>query len=190
MARRAPYCRYCYTQGHTKASCPSKKKFIEDNPHSWLAENAKRKCSYCHNKGHTRPKCPDFQEKIRQKRIHVLELRQKICDYLSEIGISPGALVKTEVWSYAQGNGTWIIVPAIVKGIMWEKISSANDDYIQVLIPSLSEERAIRFPQNYELSHHYSSTKIISPTNLEHSKKYNLKRMRETDELVLKNIKK
>lgn len=188
MARRSPYCRYCYTQGHTQANCPSKKRFIEDNPDSWLAENAKRKCSFCHNKGHTRPKCPDFQERIRQKKIHVLETRQKICDYLSESGISPGALLKAEVWSYSKG--TWLKVPMIVKGIMWDRISSVSEEYIQVFIPFLSEEGVVRMPQNYDLNIHYSGTEIISPANVECSKKYNLKHMRETDELVLKTIKK
>lgn len=65
-------CGWCYKEGHNKASCPERKKWIQENPDSAAARSEKRKaerraeiqakggrkCSYCSERGHTARTCP------------------------------------------------------------------------------------------------------------------------------------
>lgn len=95
-------CSYCYNKGHNRRSCPELKKFIEENPDSWRAVQAreskkrasKRKCSWCDNTGHNLRTCPwrkDIQENGPALIQKVNKLHQHI---VAKRGSARGALLR------------------------------------------------------------------------------------------------
>ena len=186
-ARRQSMCRYCYTYGHTKRTCPQIKQIVKDNPNSYLADNLKRKCSYCRAEGHTKVKCPDYLEKKRQHNINILEVRNNLCLVLSELGIAPGALIKAEFYMPDKdGIRRWVKAPAIVTNIRWDSATKIYDDIVEVVNPVNSLVSNTRCPKHHMLKDTYSEAEVLSPVSQASAKQYNETLMNKFNETVLK----
>ena len=97
-------CSHCYQSGHNKTSCPELKKAWEENPDSyygrqWAAiqarKNKPKKCSYCGEEGHTRAGCPTANKHKAQFQMDLNLWRQALVKWMKEIGLGPGALVRS-----------------------------------------------------------------------------------------------
>ena len=95
-------CGHCYAKGHNQRTCPSLKKYIEENPNSWRATAYKRSkeaskarsCSYCDESGHNRRTCSTLKSDIRRTKQVNSFWCTKLADYMKEEGLGIGALVK------------------------------------------------------------------------------------------------
>jgi len=105
-------CSYCYQKGHNRRTCPELKKFIEENPDSWRAVQArdakarasKRKCSWCNQSGHNARTCPvkaEMTRVVKQNNDVTSEIAQKI---LTRFGIGRGAVVRFDEYGGERGN--------------------------------------------------------------------------------------
>lgn len=186
-ARRQSMCRYCYGVGHTRRTCPQVKEIIKQNPNSYLAETQKRHCSYCRQEGHTKVKCVQYAEKKRQHNIQILETRSNICTALTELGIAPGALVRTEMYVRNPVNGkSWVVAPAIVNRVLWEKVVKVYEDGLEVINPIDGGTTTVRFPKHQVMGENYSDTVMLSPASKEYAKQYNENGMYSNNDKVLK----
>ena len=104
-------CSYCYNTGHNRRSCPELKKFIEENPDSWRAVQAKqakerasnRKCGWCGQKGHNARTCPHKKE-VYSEGIKLLKKVNKAYALLAaQRGVGKGTLVSRRS-SYGNGK--------------------------------------------------------------------------------------
>ena len=186
-ARRQSMCRYCYTYGHTKRTCPKVKEYVKENPNSYLAHEQKRKCSYCRQEGHTKIKCPDWLEKKRQHNIQILENRSNICLALSDLGVAPGALIKAEFYTPDKdGIRRWIKSAGIVTNIRWDSTTKIYDDLIEVINPVTNLVSTARCPKHHLLKDTYSEIEVLSPVSQASAKEYNERLMNKTNETVIK----
>ena len=186
-ARRQSMCRYCYTYGHTKRTCPKIKQIVKDNPSSYLADTQKRKCSYCRAEDHTKVKCPDYLEKKRQHNIQILETRNNICLALSDLGIAPGALIRAEFYmADKDGQRRWIKSAGIVTGVRWETATKIYEDIIDIVNPANSVASTGRCPKHHLLKDTYSEIEVLSPVSQASAKEYNERLMNKTNETVIK----
>lgn len=103
--RREVHCGWCGQKGHNQRSCPAKKEYIEKNPNTYTAKQAKsvkervkwrakhRTCSYCGNSGHNRQTCPTLKKDIE----FVQKKNQKFMRYVKQsfkdIGLGVGTLI-------------------------------------------------------------------------------------------------
>ena len=63
-------CSWCHKKGHNRRSCPELKKYAEENPDGWAAQQLKRskqsaqnrRCRYCGEQGHNRRSCPTLKQ--------------------------------------------------------------------------------------------------------------------------------
>ena len=109
-------CSYCYNTGHNRRSCPKLKKYIEENPDSWRAIQAKeskkrasnRRCSWCNETGHNARTCP-WRKDIQENGPALIQKVNKLYAALSgQRGVGRGALVKHNGW----GGGVRIVTRA------------------------------------------------------------------------------
>tara|TARA_R100000808_G_C2125635_1_gene135967 strand:- start:399 stop:1157 length:759 start_codon:yes stop_codon:yes gene_type:complete len=103
--RREVHCGWCGEKGHNQRGCPHKKEYIEKNPNTYTAKQAKsvkervkwrakhRTCSYCGNSGHNRQTCPTLKKDIE----FVQKKNQKFMRYVKQsfkdIGLGVGTLI-------------------------------------------------------------------------------------------------
>tara|TARA_Y100000593_G_C4239342_1_gene301282 strand:+ start:208 stop:966 length:759 start_codon:yes stop_codon:yes gene_type:complete len=103
--RREVHCGWCGQKGHNQRGCPAKKEYIEKNPNTYTAKQAKsvkervkwrakhRTCSYCGNSGHNRQTCPTLKKDIE----FVQKKNQKFMRYVKQsfkdIGLGVGTLI-------------------------------------------------------------------------------------------------
>ena len=103
--RREVHCGWCGQKGHNQRSCPAKKEYIEKNPNTYTAKQAKsvkervkwrakhRTCSYCGNSGHNRQTCPTLKKDIE----FVQKKNEKFMRYVKQsfkdIGLGVGTLI-------------------------------------------------------------------------------------------------
>ena len=122
-------CSYCYNTGHNKTTCPVLKTRIEKlrltEPESWrvisydrdqkrLKESRERAvrnrvCSFCDRAGHNRRGCPAFKAVKQASYEANRELRPAILEYMTRIGLAPGALmVRSESdYDYEKRRHVW-----------------------------------------------------------------------------------
>ena len=95
-------CSYCYNTGHNRSSCPKLKKFIEENPDSWRAVQArdakarasKRKCSWCGNTGHNARTCP-WRKDVQENGPALIEKVNKLHQHIvAKRGCARGSLLR------------------------------------------------------------------------------------------------
>ena len=128
------YCSWCWGKGHNAASCPERKKHIQENPDSYEAKreakklerrkNRKqttRKCSFCRKPGHTTKTCMLKKTIHQHYRSLTSVYRRKVLEEMCIMGFGVGALVNVHV----QSNQEPIL--AMVKDIKWNRISPASD---------------------------------------------------------------
>jgi len=131
MSKR--YCSWCWGVGHNSATCPGKKKHIEDNPYSYEAKreakklerrkNRKqttRKCGFCRKPGHNAKTC-HTKKTIQEKYAGLCSAyRRKVLEEMCVMGLGVGALV-----NFTPRNSDPIL--AIVKDIHWDRVYPASD---------------------------------------------------------------
>ena len=190
--RRTVTCRWCYASGHNSSGCPAKKTYIKDNPDSWIAtreaQKGGKKCSYCHNAGHTRTTCAEYKEAIRVIRLNVMENREKICYALTDMGLAPGSVVKTEVYERNKG---WHTTLCLVEGILWENFceqSGASGNPLEVSSLLSNQKHHVYLPRySGAIEIWGTSCEIISSCSKEFAAKYNRQMMEQTNEKALNN---
>ena len=95
-------CSYCYTRGHTRRTCPTLDRHIQDNPDGYearkrqreLANKKPRKCSYCSEPGHTKRTCGTLKSDRMQMRARISDWRKRYLDNCLTTGFAPGTLLK------------------------------------------------------------------------------------------------
>ena len=128
------YCSWCWGKGHNAASCPERKKHIQENPDSYEAkrEAAKlerrknrkktpRKCGFCRKPGHNAKTChakKTIQEKYRGL---CSAYRRKVLEEMCVMGLGAGALV------VFNPRGAEKPILALVEDIKWDRIFPASD---------------------------------------------------------------
>ena len=128
------YCSWCWGKGHNAASCPDRKKHIQENPDSYEAkrEAAKlerrksrkktpRKCGFCRKPGHNAKTChakKTIQEKYRGL---CSAYRRTVLEEMCVMGLGAGALVSFKP------RGAEKPILAMVEDIKWHKIYPASD---------------------------------------------------------------
>ena len=145
-------CSYCYNTGHNKTTCPVLKTRIEKlrltEPESWrvisydrdqkrLKESRERAvrnrvCSFCDRAGHNRRGCPAFKAVKQASYEANRELRPAILEYMTRIGLAPGALmVRSESdYDYEKRRHVWATKHYIVTHINWENLNfNFSDDW-------------------------------------------------------------
>ena len=129
------YCSWCWGKGHNSASCPDRKKHIQENPDSYEAkrERAKvarrkarkqtaRKCGFCKKTGHNVKTCI-LKETIHSKFTALNSVfRRTVLEQLCTQGLGVGALVM-----FKPHNGTSDPVLAVVRDINWDNIHAGSD---------------------------------------------------------------
>jgi len=104
-------CNWCGQRGHNRRGCPSKKKFIRENPDGYEARRDERsrervkasaqnrRCSYCKVKGHNRQTCTA----LKKDKVYASKKNKKFVGIVKEamiqIGLGVGALVSKEHWN-------------------------------------------------------------------------------------------
>ena len=109
MARR---CGHCYKPGHNRRTCPSLKKYIQNNPDGNTAKveerrkknYSTRRCKYCGETGHNRRGCSVL--KADKQKVYRLNSRFKLAlfSYMKEKGIGVGTLVRLDQFTTAKRN--------------------------------------------------------------------------------------
>ena len=127
-------CSSCWQRGHNKAGCPDLRERMEqrlkNDPDDWRANNyfdkkkrsSKRTCSYCNNAGHNRKTCKELKYAMQATAERASEWRHAALEYLKNLGLGVGALVKYDKWR--EGNAQY----AIVTSIVWEGLDHRLSD--------------------------------------------------------------
>jgi len=131
------YCSWCWGKGHNSASCPDRKKHIQENPDSYEAkrEAAKvarrklfarklnaRKCGFCKKTGHNVKTCT-LKKTIHSKFTALNSVfRRAVLEQLCLQGMGVGALVM-----FKPHNGTSDPILAVVREIVWEGIHVGSE---------------------------------------------------------------
>ena len=189
--RRPSTCRWCFATGHNSNGCPKKKEYVQANPNSWVAieakEKAKKTCSWCRISGHTRATCEELKEYTRLARIRVLENREKIYNGLIELGIGPGTLVKTD--TYDSRLYTWSKSLCLVESVVWEDLCDSRGVRYVLKVRSFHDQRESIVPlprHDNAFDNPYSSdTVMVSPISAEAARLYNHKMKESTAEIAL-----
>ena len=166
-------CSHCYENGHNRTGCPALKERMKerlaDNPDDWRAKEyfAKkaRLCGYCKRTGHNRKTCPEAKE-VKHRFIEKnVELRAEALNWLKEVGLGIGTLVKYSYWSRTSYETRQAM--GLVKNIRWDNIktqagrphSTFSDSTISFLdcVPVDSMDES-------ELSTHYTAALEIVST--------------------------
>jgi len=113
--KRTVHCSYCYNTGHNRRGCPDLKKFIKENPDSYVAKRAEsrkasqrpRKCSYCATPGHTRRTCEKFKTNRQIFIDDALLYRRAFKAWADKVGLGIGALVEYEGVQHIDRDGNW-----------------------------------------------------------------------------------
>ena len=119
------HCGHCYQEGHNRRSCPKLKEYCENNPDSWTAKRQAqsaargkvRRCSYCNLKGHNRRSCVTLKSDKATYATKAAEWRADFAEWVAEIGLTPGALIKVQ-GQYGYGGGV-----RIVSGFRWTALN-------------------------------------------------------------------
>ena len=104
-------CTWCGQRGHNRRGCPSKKKYIRENPDSYEARSdtnqkrrvkaqaQNRRCSYCKVKGHNRQTCTA----LKKDKVYASKKNKKfvgiVRQAMEQIGLGVGALVSKIHWN-------------------------------------------------------------------------------------------
>ena len=194
--KRTVTCRWCYQQGHNSNGCPQKKNYVANNPNSWAAEQEQkrlenikhRSCTYCKGEGHNRKSCETLKEDMRIKRINVLENRLNVCNIISEMGVAPGSLVRSEIWT----NNGYDRPIFLITDIAWEDISTTTGaDGLYVKAQHIKDGKAhyIHFPPDRVLRNEWREyTAMVSPVDKEFASRWNHSKMEQTNEAALKKV--
>lgn len=106
-------CRWCGPNGHNRATCANRLKYIQDNPASWEARvhrenmnagNNRRaaKCSWCNSKEHNKRTCNHLVDDIIALTKKNANYRKHLLEFCKNKGIGIGALVKmNDIWGYS-----------------------------------------------------------------------------------------
>ena len=111
--RRVSRCGYCGKRGHNRATCVKLKQFIERNPQSTVAIQAKRKekkkkarkairqeeghrryCGYCRGTGHNKRTCPQQQIDRTNVAQRNREFRKNFIKVCEKAGFGLGTLIE------------------------------------------------------------------------------------------------
>ena len=135
--RRSPTCRFCYTKGHTRRSCPSlaakaieatakpveQRDYHENRAITLQERNARnatepRKCSYCSETGHNRNGCKSLKSDIVRLTDLNRRWKQHIASWLAAdtCPLKVGALMSYKTW---QGYEYTLIMTGI-NPAFWE----------------------------------------------------------------------
>jgi len=127
------YCSWCWRVGHNSATCPERKKHINDNPHSFEAEreakklerrkNRKqtaRKCGFCKKPGHNAKTCHTKKETHSRYSTLTSAYRRVVLEEMCVMGLGVGALVNLKLRDRDP-------MLAMVKDIQWDRIYPASD---------------------------------------------------------------
>ena len=110
------YCKHCGSRFHSSRECPVKP---VRSPRRDVT------CSYCSKSGHTRRSC----ELLKKDRAQVVKenaaFRAKVLDWINEIGLGVGALVKGTRRFYDSESGRALTAPGLflVTDIRWERLN-------------------------------------------------------------------
>jgi len=120
--RRAQTCKFCWESGHTKRTCPDRKKEIENlrknygDDHWKVEEYDKsriRKCSFCKGPNHTKRTCDDYKIHMEKQKTECKNFRTKLKQELDAIGLGVGSIVK--------GIKAWRKIATVDGGLDWEE---------------------------------------------------------------------
>jgi len=121
-------CNWCGQRGHNRRGCPSKKKFIRENPDGYEARRDERsrervkasaqnrRCSYCKVKGHNRQTCTA----LKKDKVYASKKNKKfvgiVRQAMEQVGLGVGALVSKIHWNTDK--------PALymVTDIQWDRL--------------------------------------------------------------------
>jgi hypothetical protein len=180
MPRRQSLCRYCWERGHTKRTCPEVKKVVAENPGSHLADSLKRRCSHCGSEEHTLAKCAAAIEEHRQRKIEFLFQREQWCNAISERGVMPGTLIKTQF--YDKKDYTWKTNLGIVTEVQWNNFVNKYSSCTRV--ESLKDGNTT----DVSAFGYYGETTIVSPMPVASCIAYNKSKMDQTNDKVLQEV--
>ena len=106
MARRKR-CSHCWTQGHTRPTCPKLKQEIRENPEGLHARRARskarikasrgptvRRCSYCKEQGHNKKTCTTLTFDRVEYRVKNRKFNKAFIEVCVDLGFGPGALIE------------------------------------------------------------------------------------------------
>ncbi len=127
------YCHWCWGKGHNAASCPERKKHIEENPDSYEAKReavkverrevrkrTPRKCGFCRKPGHNAKTCHTKQTIQEKYRGICSAYRRKVLEEMCVMGLGAGALVSLRLRDRDP-------LLALVEDIKWDNIYPASD---------------------------------------------------------------
>ena len=115
-------CSWCHNKGHNRRSCPELKKYAEENPDGWAAQQLKRskqsaqnrRCRYCGEQGHNRRTCTALKADKKEYRELCVRMRREALAWIKKNGAGPGALV-----AFARHNGPCDKVGLVRSGSWW-----------------------------------------------------------------------
>ena len=122
------YCSFCGQKGHNRRTCPSRKKYAEQNPNTlWARElerekeenrrrASRRKCSYCRQRGHNRPTCKYLKADMAYAEKKNEQLMEIVFNAMKEIGLGVGSLV-------LRVRDPLTAEPLVVTKIHWDRLN-------------------------------------------------------------------
>ena len=121
-------CSWCYAKGHNRNGCPSRKRYIAENPDSYEASIANqrarklknRQCSYCKETGHTKRTCKHLKEDKAKTIAMNREWRKDALKHLKRLGLGIGALVQFESKNHWGDTRTENVM---ISDILWENLT-------------------------------------------------------------------
>ena len=120
-------CSYCYSHGHNRRGCPSRKANLKqsaDNGCEWSAaelnKKTTRRCGFCRQEGHDRRKCSEEKAALESITNLMYEADCVLAARLNRVGLVPGALLSYETYRSLGGEWGSHRTPALVTGIKWE----------------------------------------------------------------------
>jgi len=169
-------CSHCYVEGHNRASCPALKERMEerlvDNPDDWRAKEyfekksrrSVRTCGYCKRAGHNRKTCHEAKEDKQRFIEKNIKLRGEALNWLKEVGLGIGTLVKYSYWSRKDYETQHVL--GLVKNIRWDnvKINSTSTNTFPNSDLSFLECVPVHSMDAADVSTHYTSALEIVST--------------------------
>jgi len=182
-------CGHCWETGHNKRGCPTRKKYIKENPGSSAAfqvnqqKAKKRKCGWCDETGHNARTCQHKTgAKLKLEEFKPL-LETHVGHILSLSGLGRGAMVSKTDWQDNKLVG--VVLDASVRpGRLYHPSTVVNHSEPQISVRWHNGDREIiwspssGFKESLALAKvlgaaplhamrdwGYSSTQLLSPSN-------------------------
>ena len=134
-----------------------------------MSTRAKPRCSFCGSLEHKRPTCPSHLTILEQNKQNALELRKKMADAFSEMGIMSGALVKVELYDNTQYR--WKYELCMIESVDWARVYRESSRVINILSLKDGKRRAVE----------RSDILMVSPMPHQNCLEYNHSLMEETN---------